>query len=254
MSLTYVDGVLASAATRGDGTTGENVTPNAKTVRGIPYRLEKDVPGTIEVRGEVVMHKSVFDQLNKERAARGEQVFVNPRNAASGGMRQLDSRMTAVRKLNFYSYGIGVVQSTVSPPGSQYEVMQWVRSLGFPCERKRESARALTKSSRSARAFRRCGNRSRSVSTEWSSRSMTLQCKRRWGLPPVDPRWAIAVKFAAEQAFTVSEAIEWQVGRTGVVTPVACLRPVYVGGVTVSRATLHNFEIYRRRMSGSAIR
>lgn len=240
MSLTYIDGVLETAATRGDGTTGENVTPNAKTVRGIPLRLEKETKGTIEVRGEVVMHKSVFEQLNKDRADRGEQVFVNPRNAASGGMRQLDSRLTAARKLNFYGYGVGFTETKL--PKTQFELMQWVRSLGFPVRKE----------------VRACKDIDEVV--EYCSEVEQLRSSLPFGIDGVvvkvddiaqqealgftarGPRWAVAVKFAAEQAFTALEGIEWQVGRTGVVTPVAHLQPVYVGGVTVSRATLHNFE------------
>ncbi len=242
MSLTYVNSVLVTAATRGDGTTGENVTPNARTVRGIPFRLEKEVPGTIEVRGEVVMHKSVFEELNRERAARSEQVFVNPRNAASGGMRQLDSRLTAVRKLNFYSYGIGAVQTSAKLPGTQYQLMQWVKSLGFPVRKEEklcENVDDVVKYCESVQAMR--------PSLPFGIDGVVVKVndiaqQEALGFTARGPRWAIAVKFAAEQAFTVLEAIEWQVGRTGVVTPVAYLQPVYVGGVTVSRATLHNFD------------
>jgi DNA ligase (NAD+) len=240
MSLTYVDGLLETAATRGDGTTGENVTPNAKTIRGIPLRLEKTVEGTIEIRGEVVMHKSVFDQLNKDRTARGEQVFVNPRNAASGGMRQLDSRLTAARKLNFYSYGVGFTEAKL--PRTQFELMQWVRSLGFPVRKEERLCKdidAVVKYCEDVQRMR--------PSLPFGIDGVVVKVndiaqQEALGFTARGPRWATAVKFAAEQAFTILEAIEWQVGRTGVVTPVAHLQPVYVGGVTVSRATLHNYD------------
>ena len=242
MSLTYVDGLLQTAATRGDGTTGENVTTNAKTVRGVPLRLEREIPGTIEVRGEVVMHKSVFEQLNKERTERGEQAFVNPRNAASGGVRQLDSRLTAARKLNFYAYGVGATGSEVELPDTQFQLMQWVRDLGFPVRKEErlchgiEEVVAYCDHVQQIRASLPFGIDGVVVKVD----SIPLQ--RELGFTARGPRWAVAVKFAAEQAFTVLESIEWQVGRTGVVTPVAHLEPVYVGGVTVSRATLHNFD------------
>jgi DNA ligase (NAD+) len=247
MSLTYVDGVLVNAATRGDGTTGESVSPNARTVRGIPFRLEKKVPGTIEVRGEVVMHTSVFQELNKERSARGEQVFVNPRNAASGGMRQLDSRLTAARRLNFYAYGVGAVKSSEKLPNSQYGLMQWVKSLGFPVRKEEKLCKGINevvKYCESVLALRPTlpfGIDGVVVKVNSIAQQDAL------GFTARGPRWAVAVKFAAEQAFTLLEAIEWQVGRTGVVTPVAHLQPVHVGGVTVSRATLHNFEDLSRK-------
>ncbi len=242
MSLTYVDGALQIAATRGDGTTGENVTPNAKTVRGIPYRTSKPVPGTMEVRGEVVMFKSVFESLNKDRVARGEQAFVNPRNAASGGMRQLDSRLTAERKLNFFTYGFGALQTDAKIPPTQFERIQWLKSLGFPVRKETrlcngvEEVIAFCHDVAAKRASLPFGIDGVVVKVN----AVALQ--EQLGSTARGPRWAIAVKFAAEQAFTVLEAIEWQVGRTGVVTPVAHLQPVFVGGVTVSRATLHNIE------------
>ena len=240
MSLTYVDGMLTVAATRGDGTTGENVTPNAKTVRGIPYRLAKALKGTMEVRGEVVMLKSVFEELNKSRVSRGEQAFVNPRNAASGGMRQLDSRLTAERKLNFFTYGVGA--AVEGAPDRQFALIQWLKSLGFPARKETKVCKGVDEVVKycdwvqGVRASLPFGIDGVVVKVN------EIALQRQLGFTSRGPRWAIAVKFAAEQAFTELEAIEWQVGRTGVVTPVAHLKPVFVGGVTVSRATLHNFE------------
>ena len=240
MSLTYVDGLLATAATRGDGTTGENVTPNAKTVRGIPYRLDTEILGTIEVRGEVVMHKSVFEDLNRLRVERGDQPFVNPRNAASGGMRQLDSRMTAERRLNFYCYGTGACDETLAD--TQSALMQRLKEAGFPVRKEGALCRgigALEKRIKEIEQMR--------PSLPFGIDGVVIKVndiatQKRLGSTARGPRWAIAYKFSAEQAFTVLDAIEWQVGRTGVVTPVAHLQPVFVGGVTVSRATLHNFD------------
>ncbi|MBS1706034.1 MAG: NAD-dependent DNA ligase LigA [Armatimonadetes bacterium] len=244
LSLTYEDSVLKTAATRGDGREGEVVTANAKTVRGIPLRLKHPIPGTFEVRGEVLMYKDVFEKLNAERAERGEQVFANPRNAAAGGMRQLDSRLTAARKLTFMAYSQGVGESIAS---SQSDLLQKLRELGF----------------QSSEISSRCGGIQevlRQIERIQSLRDTLpfgidgvvvklneFALQRQAGMTTRGPRWAIAYKFAAEQAFTRLNSIFSQVGRTGVVTPVADLEPVVVGGVTVTRATLHNYEDLERR-------
>jgi DNA ligase (NAD+) len=241
MSLTYVDGILVTAATRGDGTTGEDVTPNARTVRGIPYTLDKKLKGTLEVRGEVVMHKSVFEQVNQERAARGDQVFVNPRNAASGGMRQLDSRLTAERKLSFYAYGHGAADG-IEVPRTQYEAMQWIRSLGFPVRKEVRLCKGVDEVVNYAHRVEKMRPDLPFGIDGVVVKVNDVALQERLGFTARGPRWAVALKFAAEQAMTRLEKIEWYVGRTGVVTPVAHLAPVFVGGVTVSRATLHNFE------------
>ncbi len=241
ISLTYRSGVLEIATTRGDGSTGEVVTPNAKTVRGVPLRLEGVDSGLVEVRGEIVMFKSVFEELNKERADVGEQVFANPRNAASGGMRQLDSRLTAKRKLNFLAYGVGHVEG-VDLPRSQKGLMEWLRNAGLPVNRERvdeasiEEVMAFVDRSIERRSQYEFGIDGCVVKID------SIQEQEALGSTARGPRWAIAVKFPAEQAFTKLNDITWQVGRTGVVTPVAELEPIHVGGVTVSRATLHNFE------------
>lgn len=247
MSLTYVDGVLTVGATRGDGTTGEDVTPNARTVRGIPLRLARPVPGTIEVRGEVLMFKDVFESLNRKRVERGDQAFVNPRNAASGGMRQLDSRLTAERKLNFFAYGLGATTGQFNDIGSQMELMDRLKTLGFPVRPETtvchgvDELVALVEKFHIGRATLPFGIDGVVVKVN----SFALQ--RELGFTARGPRWAIAYKFAAEQAFTLLNGIENQVGRTGVVTPVAELEPVFVGGVTVSRATLHNYQEVHRK-------
>jgi len=245
ISLTYVDGVLERATTRGDGTTGEVVTPNARTVRGIPFRLTQPLPGTYEIRGEIVMFKSVFEQLNLERAERGEQVFANPRNAAAGGLRQLDSRLTAKRRLNFFAYGTGAVDSRLAD--TQSGAIQRIRDLGFPTRtesRVVEGIEPLLDFVRQVAELRPdlpFGIDGVVVKVD------SLDAQEQLGFTARGPRWAIAYKFPAEQAFTRLNRILLQVGRTGNVTPVADLEPIHVGGVTVSRATLHNFEEIARK-------
>lgn len=244
MSLTYEDGLLVTAATRGDGATGEVVTENARTVRGIPLRLAKPIPGLVEVRGEIVMLKSVFDSLNKTRVERGETPFANPRNAASGGMRQLDSKLTAARKLNFFAYGIGAGPQLAE---KQSELIQNLNALGFPTRKEAklclgvDALIAHVAYWEAHRAELPFGIDGIVVKVDEISAQGNL------GFTAHGPRWAIAYKFAAEQAFTILNAIVWQVGRTGAITPVAELEPVYVGGVTISRATLHNYEELRRK-------
>jgi DNA ligase (NAD+) len=244
LSLTYEDGVLIRATTRGDGTTGEVVTEGARTIRGIPLRLQEDLQGVLEVRGEVVMLRAIFDELNRERMEKGEQAFVNPRNAAAGGLRQLDSRLTARRKLNFFAYGIGG-GSRLSDTHSG--TLQRLKDLGFPIRKEAQTVSGpdelvhqiqIIESLRPLLPFGIDG-----VVIKVNS----LELQDALGFTARGPRWAIAYKFAAEQAFTVLNGITWQVGRTGVVTPVAELEPVFVGGVTVGRATLHNFPELTRK-------
>ena len=246
LSLTYENGVLTTATTRGDGVTGEVVTANAKTIRGVALRLRGIDRGTIEVRGEVVMLKSVFDELNSAKQNRGEQLFVNPRNAASGGLRQLDSRLTAARKLNFFAYGIGAAEG-VNLPDSQYETLTTIKNWGFP-------TRAETKLCRSIEEVIQFIDHTSQVRADlpFGIDGVVIKVDDRriqedLGFTARGPRWAIAYKFPAEQAFTRLNAISLQVGRTGNVTPVAELEPVFVGGVTVSRATLHNYDDLARK-------
>ncbi|HVL38316.1 MAG TPA: NAD-dependent DNA ligase LigA, partial [Fimbriimonadaceae bacterium] len=254
LSLTYEEGLLQVATTRGDGEVGEVVTPNARTVRGIPLRLRESLAGPIEVRGEVVMLKEVFRELNESRASRGEQVYANPRNAAAGSLRQLDSRITAQRKLNFYAYsaatpfagGESHLQGRQHPT-TQSGTLDYLRELGFAV---RPEGSVLT-GAEELIAFM----------ADWADRRASLPFaidgivvkvnrldeQERLGSTARGPRWAIAYKFAAEQAFTRLNRVVVQVGRTGAITPVADLEPVVVGGVTVTRATLHNYEDLRRK-------
>lgn len=245
MSLTYIDGRLDRAVTRGDGETGEVVTPNAKTIRDIPFTLAESVPGLIEIRGEVVMFNSVFREVNEARLAKGESPFVNPRNAASGGMRQLDSSLTAQRRLSFFVYGVGHSDSPLPP--TQQSLMDWLIGLGF---RPRNDHRQL-QGIEEVIAYVEEVQAKRS-SLDFGIDGCVIKVDSRAqqediGFTSRGPRWAVAYKFPAEQAFTLLEGIGLQVGRTGVVTPVAELKPVFVGGVTVGRATLHNFIELQRK-------
>ena len=250
MSLTYVDGVLVTAATRGDGTTGENVLSNAKTIRGIPLRLRESLPGRIEVRGEVVMLKSVFAKLNAAKQERGEQLFVNPRNAASGGLRQLDSRLTAERKLNFFAYGVGAVELGLPPIDlieKQSTALNYLKDVGFAIRSEIKVSTGIegiiefVEAIGVARPHLPFGIDGVVIKVN------SKQMQDELGNTARGPRWAIAYKYPAEQAFTKLNRIFVQVGRTGNITPVADLEPVFVGGVTVSRATLHNFDDLERK-------
>lgn len=241
LSLTYVNGLLEIATTRGDGTIGEVITPNARTVRGIPLRTTESFTG--EVRGEVVMFKEAFDAMNRDRAAKGEPLYANPRNAASGSLRQLDSRITAQRKLNFFAYGIGAGRIADTQSGT----MARLKQLGFAVHPAAHVTHGIDDvlefihEAASRRATLPFGIDGVVIKVDG------LDAQDALGFTNRGPRWAIAYKFAAEQAFTLLNGILWQVGRTGVVTPVADLEPVFVGGVTVSRATLHNMEDLRRK-------
>jgi DNA ligase (NAD+) len=245
LSLTYVDGLLVTGATRGDGTTGENITENVRTIRDIPLRLRNGPMGSVEIRGEAVMFKSVFDDLNRTRVEAGEQAFANPRNAAAGGMRQLDSRLAAERKLSFFAYGIGA--GDAPGDGTQLGMLQALTEMGFP-------------NRADAMVFKGVKPLMERIAAIIDSRPdlhygidgcvikvNNLADQVKLGSTARGPRWAIAYKFPSEQAFTVLNEVTWQVGRTGVVTPVAELEPVFVGGVTISRATLHNMEEMERK-------
>jgi DNA ligase (NAD+) len=245
LSMTYEDGLLTIGTTRGDGETGEVVTENVRTIFDIPLRFQGDSTGPIEVRGEAVMFKDVFAELNAKRAAADEQVFANPRNAAAGGIRQLDSRLAAERRLSFFAYGIGGDPSQLAE--TQFGLLEWLESLGF---RKREDATICQGIDEVYQRVQEIENQRADLPFGIDGcvikvNSVALQAQL--GYTAKGPRWATAYKFAAEQAFTTLNEISWQVGRTGVVTPVAELEPVHVGGVTISRATLHNIEELERK-------
>ncbi|MRR14709.1 NAD-dependent DNA ligase LigA, partial [archaeon] len=246
VELVYEAGIFIRGGTRGDGSTGEDVTTNLKTIRSIPLHLSGDGSlRTIEVRGEVVMLKASFEKLNKERAMAGEPLFANPRNAAAGSLRQLDSRITASRDLVFFTYGIPDPASLGI--GSHYEVLKILAGYGFRLNPDIRLCRGIdevksflesVQEKREALPFEIDG-----VVIKVDS----IDDQIRMGIKARSPRWAMAYKFPPTQAFTVLKRIDVQVGRTGVLTPVARLEPVRVGGVTVSRATLHNSDEIRRK-------
>ena len=240
VNLRYENGVLVGAQTRGDGTFGEDVTANARTIRSIPLRIDpKLAPAVLEVRGEVIMHKDDFEKLNEKQKELGEKTFVNPRNAAAGALRQLDSRITAQRPLHFYAYGTGEV-SEANFAQSMSELFEKLTELGFPVAEQRRTVRgaqALAEFHRDVLAHRaELPFEIDGVVYKVDSYSQ----QRALGFVAREPRWACAHKYPPEEALSVVQAIDVQVGRTGRVTPVARLVPVFVGGVTVSNATLHN--------------
>ncbi|WP_151634944.1 NAD-dependent DNA ligase LigA [Noviherbaspirillum aerium] len=247
ISLRYENGRLVQAATRGDGTTGENVTANIRTVRAVPLRLHTDKPpAVLDVRGEVLMFKADFARLNERQREAGQKEFVNPRNAAAGSLRQLDSRITAQRTLRFFAYGIGVLEGA-EMPHSHSALLDWYASLGLPVCRERTVARG-------ARGlldfFHEIGEKRRGLAYDIDGvvyKVDRLEQQQKLGFVSRAPRFAIAHKFPAEEAMTVVQDIGVQVGRTGAITPVARLAPVFVGGVTVTNATLHNEDEVRRK-------
>ncbi|EGR0691289.1 NAD-dependent DNA ligase LigA [Vibrio parahaemolyticus] len=246
VSLLYENGILVQAATRGDGTTGENITENVRTINAIPLKLRgDDWPARLEVRGEVFMPKAGFEKLNELARQKGEKVFVNPRNAAAGSLRQLDSRITASRPLSFYAYSVGVVQGA-DLAASHYERFLQIKSWGLPMcpETKRVDSLADVKTYYQDILQRRDALPYEIDGVVIKIDDITVQ--ERLGFVARAPRWAIAYKFPAQEEITTLNEVEFQVGRTGAITPVAKLEPVFVGGVTVSNATLHNADEIER--------
>ncbi|HFB2675457.1 TPA: NAD-dependent DNA ligase LigA [Neisseria gonorrhoeae] len=248
ISLLYRDGVLVQAATRGDGTTGEDVTRNVKTVANIPLRLHgENTPELIEVRGEVLMLKADFAGLNKRQAENGQKPFANPRNAAAGSLRQLDSRITAQRKLHFFPYSIARQQGGFEAE-EHIQELAYFQELGFSLP---NGNFGCFKNIGEVLAFYEHMQQKRPElpyeidGTVVKVNSLAQQ--RELGFISRAPRWAVAHKFPAEEALTIVEAIDVQIGRTGAVTPVARLQPVFVGGVTVTNATLHNQDEVSRK-------
>lgn len=256
LNLRYEDGVLVQAATRGDGEIGEDVTQNIRTIGQIPLKLPKDAPPVLEVRGEVYMRRDDFEKLNEKqrdkiaKGAKNEKTFVNPRNAAAGAVRQLDPAIARQRPLSFFAYGWG----EVTPPEqggpefrTHYEALLTLRSWGFPVNARTQLAQGPEElvafhqsvgSERDALPFDIDG-------VVYKVNSFALQ--KQLGFVSREPRWAVAHKYPAQEQLTTVEAIEIQVGRTGKLTPVAKLAPVFVGGVTVTNATLHNEDEARRK-------
>ncbi len=274
VSLTYEQGVLTAGATRGDGETGEQITANLRTVRGLPLRLRTpNPPDLVEVRGEVYMSHHAFEQLNNQRAERGEPTFANCRNAAAGSLRQLDPTITAQRRLELFTYALGALEGA-DEPQTQWDLLQLLRNWGFPvnphaqrCAHIREVLSFIAQWSpplpgddplapyRPSRQLCLFDQPSEGVTREqlpYDIDGVVVKVDSRalqqtLGFVARSPRWAIAWKFAAQQARTRVLDVIWQVGRTGAITPVAVMEPVIVSGVTVSRATLHNEDEIRRK-------
>ncbi|QIM63589.1 DNA ligase (NAD(+)) LigA [Pasteurellaceae bacterium Orientalotternb1] len=247
VSILYENGVLTQAATRGDGTTGEEITANIRTIRNVPLKLKMtNPPARLEVRGEVFMSQSGFEALNERALANGEKTFANPRNAAAGSLRQLDPKITSQRPLMLNAYGIGVYESDYELPAAHFDRLQWLKSIGIPVN----NEITLAKGREQLLAFYQQIQQKRSTlgydidGTVLKINDITLQ--EQLGFISKAPRWAIAYKFPAQEEMTILNDVEFQVGRTGAITPVAKLEPVFVAGVTVSNATLHNGDEIER--------
>jgi DNA ligase (NAD+) len=249
INLTYEHGVFTGGATRGDGASGENVTANLRTIASIPLRLAGGkTPPLLEVRGEVLMLKRDFEALNAAQLAKGDKVFVNPRNAAAGGLRQLDPRITASRRLTFFAYGLGLVEwGAVPRPATHSATMDWLSGLRIPVTTERTVVRGLDGL---LAYYRAIGGKRSTLPFEIDGVVYKVNAyaqQEQLGFVSRAPRFAVAHKFPAEEMATEVLAIDVQVGRTGAVTPVARLKPVFVGGVTVTNATLHNEDEVRRK-------
>ena len=246
VTVIYRDGQLTQAATRGDGVTGEDVTANVRTIRAVPQRLRGTAPALLEARGEVFMLLGGFERMNEQARARGEKVFVNPRNAAAGSLRQLDPRITAARPLTAFFYALGALEGAPQPAG-QLELLTWLRALGLPVS---PEVRPVKGVGGCLDYYRDLGARRRALPYQIDGVVYKLERRadqERLGYLSRSPRWAIAHKFPADEALTQVKGVEFQVGRTGALTPVARLEPVFVSGVTVSNVTLHNIDEVHRK-------
>jgi len=246
VALTYVDGKLVTGATRGDGYRGEDVTQNLRTIKSIPLSVPKDAPPRLEVRGEVYLPRAGFKKLNDDRAREGLPLFVNPRNAAAGSIRQLDPRVTAQRPLDIYVYALGYPDDK-PVPDTHWERMEYLKSLGFKVNPRNRKCRTIEE----VEAYHRDVEEHRS-SLPYEidgivAKIDSIAIQRSLGNVAREPRWAVAYKFKAEQVTTTLKRIDINVGRTGSLNPYAVLDPVFVGGVTVSQAALHNEDDIRRK-------
>ena len=246
VSILYVNGVLTQAATRGDGTTGEDITANIRTIRNIPLQLLTDnPPARLEVRGEVFMPHAGFERLNEYALEHGEKTFANPRNAAAGSLRQLDPNITSKRPLVLNAYGIGIAEG-VELPNTHYARLQWLKSIGIPVN---PEIRLCNGTNEVLDFYRDIQNKRSSLGYDIDGTVLKINdiaLQNELGFISKAPRWAIAYKFPAQEELTVLNDVEFQVGRTGAITPVAKLEPVFVAGVTVSNATLHNGDEIER--------
>ena len=246
VSILYVNGVLTQAATRGDGTTGEDITANIRTIRNIPLQLLTDnPPARLEVRGEVFMPHAGFERLNEYALEHDEKTFANPRNAAAGSLRQLDPNITSKRPLVLNAYGIGIAEG-VELPNTHYDRLQWLKSIGIPVN---PEIRLCNGTNEVLDFYRDIQNKRSSLGYDIDGTVLKINdiaLQNELGFISKAPRWAIAYKFPAQEELTVLNDVEFQVGRTGAITPVAKLEPVFVAGVTVSNATLHNGDEIER--------
>ena len=246
VSILYVNGVLTQAATRGDGTTGEDITANIRTIRNIPLQLLMDnPPARLEVRGEVFMPHEGFERLNQQALEKGEKTFANPRNAAAGSLRQLDPKITSKRPLVLNAYGIGIAEG-VDLPNTHYDRLQWLKSIGIPVN---PEIRLCNGTDEVLDFYRDIQNKRSSLGYDIDGTVLKINdiaLQEKLGFISKAPRWAIAYKFPAQEELTRLNDVEFQVGRTGAITPVAKLEPVFVAGVTVSNATLHNGDEIER--------
>jgi DNA ligase (NAD+) len=247
VSLRYEAGELVFGATRGDGTTGEDITHNVRTIRSIPLRLRGRAPDIFEVRGEIFMPKKGFEALNRRASERGEKTFVNPRNAAAGSLRQLDPRLAAERPLEAFFYALGEVSGWSTEPYTQQDIVERLQSLGL---RTCPEGKLVAGIPGCLAYYSSIGKKRPKLPYEIDGvvyKVNDLSWQERLGFVSKAPRWAIAHKYPAQEELTVVKDIEFQVGRTGALTPVARLEPIFVGGVTVSNATLHNMDELQRK-------
>ena len=246
VALTYINGHLATGATRGDGFRGENITQNLRTIRSIPLSVPKEAPPRFEVRGEVFLPKAGFNKLNQERAEEGLPLFANPRNAAAGSVRQLDPRITAKRPLDIYIYMLGYAKGKATPP-THWETMEYLKSLGFKVNPNNSLFTTIEQVEQYHHSW---VERRESLPYEADGivvKIDSLELQRQLGSIGHEPRWAIAYKFPAIQGTTQLKEIRISVGRTGTLNPYAVLEPVSVGGVTIKQAALHNEDDIRRK-------
>ena len=247
VSILYENGSLVQAATRGDGTTGEDITVNIRTIRNIPLKLNlENPPARLEVRGEVFMPQKGFNILNERALEKGEKTFANPRNAAAGSLRQLDPKVTRQRPLELNAYSIGIYESDDELPSTHYERLQWLKSIGIPVN---GEIRLATGREELLKFYAEIQSKRPNLGYDIDGTVLKVNdiaLQEQLGFISRSPRWAIAYKFPAQEEMTVLNDVEFQVGRTGAITPVAKLEPVFVAGVTVSNATLHNGDEIER--------
>ncbi|AOM39336.1 NAD-dependent DNA ligase LigA [Xenorhabdus hominickii] len=246
VSLLYENGELVQAATRGDGTMGENITANVRTIHAIPLRLKgESIPARVEIRGEVFIKQAGFEKLNEEARRTGNKVFANPRNAAAGSLRQLDPRITAKRSLTFYCYGVGVLEGG-ELPASHYERLMQFKQWGLPVS---DKVKLCQGTQQVMNFYQNIAQQRPTLGFDIDGvvvKVDSLELQETLGFVARAPRWATAFKFPAQEQMTIVRDVEFQVGRTGAITPVARLEPVLVAGVTVSNATLHNADEIER--------